>query len=139
MKRISILILALITLCACNTGGGNNSHADVSICCPADNSVNGYRTSSGNSSAAAGSMPDEIPITSVKPGTGKSNKKSGSFVGNKKSHVFHKSSCASAKKDKGRKQKILFNKRRGCFRGIFALRKLQAVIIFRFLSHIIKQ
>ena len=105
MKRISILILALITLCACNTGGGNNSHADVSICCPADNSVNGYRTSSGNSSAAAGSMPDEIPITSVKPGTGKSNKKSGSFVGNKKSHVFHKSSCASAKKTKDENKK----------------------------------
>lgn len=67
MKRISILILALITLCACNTGGGNNSHADVSVCCPADNSVNGYRTSSGNSSAAAGSMPDEIPIPALSP------------------------------------------------------------------------
>lgn len=113
MKRISVLILTLtILLCACNSGGTSDTHADVSVCYPTDNTVNGYRTSSGYSSVSDGSMPDEIAVSEVKPGSGvgKTDGKTGSFVGNKNSHVFHKPDCSSAKKAKS-ENKVYFSTR----------------------------
>lgn len=121
MRRITALILILLLLCGCSLSGGNDnaeSHAQITINLPSDNTVNGYRESDSSSS-----MPDTIPADEVKP---ESSSKIGSsvqsnsstqgrpsvesnssvqsdssvnsvteYIGNLKSHIFHKSSCGS--------------------------------------------
>ena len=57
---------------------GTESHAQITVNLPADDTVNGYRTEN--------SKPAE-PDNAVK---------TADYIGNSNSHVFHKPSCSSA-------------------------------------------
>ena len=93
MKRITSLILILFLLCGCSAVSdinGTESHAQITVNLPADDSVNGYRTESGASSKTAG-MPDSVSADNVKPG----NSSIYAYIGNSNSHIFHKADCGS--------------------------------------------
>ena len=58
-KLLALLIIPVI-LCGCNGSVADNaeSHAQITVNYPSDDTVNGYRT------GGSGSMPDEIPADS---------------------------------------------------------------------------
>lgn len=111
MKRITALILILLLLCGCSVSGGDNaeSHAQITINLPADNTVNGYRESGGSSS-----MPDTISADEVEPDTAGDECSCGNsaveYVGNANSHIFHKTSCDAICNMK-EKNKVTFKSR----------------------------
>ena len=95
IKRIMDLILILILLCGCSAGADINvteSHAQISVNLPADDTVNGYRTENSNTSE----MPDTVPAEDVKPAEPDNDVNTTAYIGNSNSHIFHKSSCSSA-------------------------------------------
>ena len=102
MKRITSLILILFLLCGCSAGAdinGAESHAQITVNLPADNTVNGYRTENSKSSE----MPDAVSTEDVKPAESSEENSatvSATYIGNANSHIFHKSDCGSANKMK---------------------------------------
>lgn len=112
MKRITALILIILLLCGCSVGGGNDnteSHAQITINLPADNTVNGYRENESSSG-----MPQTIPADEVKPASPEQNSSIGNikteYIGNSSSHIFHKSDCGSVATMK-EENKVFFKSR----------------------------
>lgn len=97
---IFISVLILLPLSSCGYNESADTHSEVEINLPSDNTLNGYRTESSEAETATGEMPDKISVDQTKPGSGGTTASSGSYVGNKKTHVFHKSTCSSIKKTK---------------------------------------
>ena len=95
MKKITSFILILCLLCGCSADYGMNgteSHAQITVNLPADDTVNGYRTENSKPSE----MPDAVSAEDVKPAEPDNAVKTADYIGNSNSHVFHKPSCSSA-------------------------------------------
>lgn len=95
MKRITALILILFLICGCSAGSdinGTESHAQITVNLPADDTVNGYRTENSKPSE----MPDTVSAEDVKPAEPNNDVKATAYIGNSNSHIFHKPSCSSA-------------------------------------------
>ena len=95
MKKITYFILILCLLCGCSAGSGMNgteSHAQITVNLPADDTVNGYRTEKSKPSE----MPDAVSAEDVKPAEPDNTVKTADYIGNSNSHIFHKPSCSSA-------------------------------------------
>lgn len=95
MKRITALILILFLLSGCSAGSdinGTESHAQITVNLPADDTVNGYRTENSKPSE----MPDTVSAEDVKPAEPNNDVKATAYIGNSNSHIFHKPSCSSA-------------------------------------------
>ena len=95
MKKITYFILILCLLCGCSAGSGMNgteSHAQITVNLPADDTVNGYRTENSKPSE----MPDAVSAEDVKPAEPDNVVKTADYIGNSNSHIFHKPSCSSA-------------------------------------------
>ena len=105
MKKFICIFLTLLCLCGCSTSDYNmtdNTHSQITVNLPTDNTVNGYRQG-GNSQ----SMPQTISADEVKPASPEQNssvsKEQNSssqnakveYIGNSNSHIFHKSTCGS--------------------------------------------
>ena len=113
MKKCFLLIISILILFPLSSGNYNatsDAHSAVVINLPTDNSLNGYRTESSQSSAQDGEMPDRISVSETEPGSGGAVTLNGNYVGNKNSRVFHKPSCSSIKKAK-KENKIQFKDR----------------------------
>ena len=112
MKMFICLFLTLLCLCGCSTSDYNmtdNTHSQITVNLPTDNTVNGYRQG-GNSQ----SMPQTISADEVKPASPeqKSSAKNTKteYVGNLNTHIFHKSTCGSVGTMKD-ENKIIFEGR----------------------------
>ena len=112
MKRITSIILIMLLLCGCaasHNSDNTESHAQITINLPTDNTVNGYRQKSAQSV-----MPSIIAAEDVKPGTseqGATNPNiTAEYIGNSNSRVFHKTSCGSANTMK-EENKVFFKNR----------------------------
>lgn len=100
MKKITSIILILCLLCGCSADYGMNgteSHAQITVNLPADDTVNGYRTENSKPSE----MPDAVSAEDVKPAEPDNVVKTAAYIGNSNSHIFHKPSCSSANTIKG--------------------------------------
>lgn len=112
MKRITSIILIMLLLCGCAASRNSyntESHTQVSINLPTDDTVNGYREED-----PASVMPNTIAAEDVKPGIseqGATNPNiSAEYIGNSNSRVFHKSGCGSANTMKA-ENKVFFKSR----------------------------
>lgn len=113
MKKLFILLIISCLLCGCGSPENtpeSSSHKEITINLPTDNSVNGYRTESVQSSSSSKDMPDKIPVTDTKTETESSQNKSYLYIGNSNSKIFHKSDCTSAAKMKD-SNKVSFSSR----------------------------
>ena len=93
-KLLALLIIPVI-LCGCNGSVGDNveSHAQITVNYPNDDTVNGYRP------GGSGSMPDEIPADRTVPAKPKPNETAPTaYIGNSNSKKFHTPDCLYAKK-----------------------------------------
>lgn len=109
MKRITSIILILLLLCGCSAGSdinGTESHAQITVNLPADDTVNGYRTENSKPSE----MPDTVSAEDVKPAEPDNDVKTTAYIGNSNSHIFHKPSCSSANTMK-EENKVFFKSR----------------------------
>lgn len=114
MKRITALILIMLLLCGCSaadTAVNTDSHEQITVNFPTDNTVNGYRTGS-SAKESNSSMPDAIPADETKPAAPSETSPSSTaeYIGNSNSHVFHKSDCSSAKNMKD-SNRVIFSSR----------------------------
>ena len=118
MKRITSIILLLFLLCGCSAGAdinGAESHAQITVNLPSDNTVNGYRTENSKSSE----MPDTVSSEDVKPAESSDENitdLSTAYIGNANSHIFHNSDCSSANTMK-EENKIFFKSREEAVNG----------------------
>ena len=126
MKKFICIFLTLLCLCGCSTSDYNmtdNTHSQITVNLPTDNTVNGYRQG-GNSQ----SMPQTISADEVKPASPEQNssvsKEQNSssqnakveYIGNSNSHIFHKSTCGSVGTMK-KEIKIIFEGRDAAING----------------------
>ena len=126
MKKFICIFLTLLCLCGCSTSDYNmtdNTHSQITVNLPTDNTVNGYRQG-GNSQ----SMPQTISADEVNPGSPEQNssvsKEQNSssqnakveYIGNSNSHIFHKSTCGSVGTMK-KENKIIFEGRDAAING----------------------
>ena len=126
MKKFICIFLTLLCLCGCSTSDYNmtdNTHSQITVNLPTDNTVNGYRQG-GNSQ----SMPQTISADEVKPASPEQNssvsKEQNSssqnakveYIGNSNSHIFHKSTCGSVGTMK-KESKIIFEGRDAAING----------------------
>ena len=126
MKKFICIFLTLLCLCGCSTSDYNmtdNTHSQITVNLPTDNTVNGYRQG-GNSQ----SMPQTISADEVKPASPEQNssvsKEQNSssqnakveYIGNSNSHIFHKSTCGSVGTMK-KENKIIFEGRDAAISG----------------------
>ena len=105
-KLLALLIIPVI-LCGCNGSVADNaeSHAQITVNYPSDDTVNGYRP------GGSGSMPDEIPADSTVPTKPRHNETAATaYIGNSNSKKFHTPDCSSAKKLKD-ENKVSFKTR----------------------------
>ena len=112
MKKLVCVFLVLLCLCGCspsNSDMTDNTHSQITINLPTDDTVNGYRQG-GNSQ----SMPQTISADEVKPASPEQNSSSENtkveYVGNLNTHIFHKSTCGSVGTMKD-ENKIIFEGR----------------------------
>ena len=100
-RKLLALIIIPVILCGCNTHNAQNteSHAEITINYPSDDTVNGYRPE-GN-----GSMPDEISANSTVPAKPKPDETAPTkYIGNSSSKKFHSLDCRYAEKLKAEKR-----------------------------------
>lgn len=120
MKKLVCVFLVLLCLCGCspnNSDMTDNTHSQITINLPTDDTVNGYRQDGG-----AQSMPQTISADEVNPGSPEQNSSvskeqnssAGStkveYIGNLNTHIFHKSTCGSVSTMK-EENKIIFEGR----------------------------
>lgn len=112
MKKSICVFLVLICLCGCSPSSSDmtdNTHSQITINLPTDDTVNGYRQG-GNSQ----SMPQTISADEVKPASPNQNSSSENakveYIGNLNTHIFHKSTCGSVGTMK-EENKIIFEGR----------------------------
>ena len=112
MKRITSIILIMLLLCGCaasRNSDNTESHAQITINLPTDNTVNGYRENK-----SASEMPRIIAAEDVKTGSLEQSaanpNNSAEYIGNSNSRVFHKTSCGSANTMK-EENKVFFKNR----------------------------
>ena len=118
MKKFICIFLTLLCLCGCSTSDYNmtdNTHSQITVNLPTDNTVNGYRQG-GNSQ----SMPQTISADEVKPASPAQNSSAKNtkteYVGNLNTHIFHKSTCGSVGTMK-EENKIIFEGRDAAISG----------------------
>lgn len=126
MKKLVCVFLVLLCLCGCspsNSDNTDNTHSQITINLPTDDTVNGYRQG-GNSQ----SMPQIISADEVKPASPEQNssvsKEQNSsaestkveYIGNLNTHIFHKSTCGSVSTMK-EENKIIFEGRDDAING----------------------
>ena len=99
MKRFFIILLTVCLLlfpasCGKQENPTESIADEVVINIPKDNSVNGYRTESNQSTDG---MPDKIDVNDVNVGDieSQTNSAAKDYCANKNSKVFHKSDCGS--------------------------------------------
>ena len=105
MKKLVCVFLVLLCLCGCspnNSDMTDNTHSQITINLPTDDTVNGYRQDNESQS-----MPQTISADEVKPASPNQNssvsKEQNStventkteYIGNLNTHIFHKSTCGS--------------------------------------------
>lgn len=93
-KLLALLIIPVI-LCGCNGSVADNaeSHAQITVNYPSDDTVNGYRR------AAAALCPMKYPPTALCPQSPKPNETAPTaYIGNSNSKKFHTPDCLYAKK-----------------------------------------
>ena len=87
----------------------DNTHSQITINLPTDDTVNGYRQGSNSQS-----MPQTISADEVKPASPEQNSSSENtkveYIGNLNTHIFHKSTCGSVGTMKD-ENKIIFEGR----------------------------
>lgn len=118
MKKITSFILILCLLCGCSADYGMNgteSHAQITVNLPADDTVNGYRTENSKLSE----MPDTVSAEEVKPAESGDDVKTTAYIGNSNSRIFHKPSCSSANTMK-EENKVSFKSREDAVKSGYA-------------------
>lgn len=108
MRRI-LSLLVCITLLYCVTGCAEKADTEtrtpVTVNMPADNTVNGYRTSDNQSSQ----MPETVSGQDTAVGKYE-DKTEINYCANKNSKVFHKPDCTSVEKTK-KENRVYFSDR----------------------------
>lgn len=105
LLSIFLCIISLFLLSACGENKTEQTHKDVVINLPEDDTVNGYRTEKSDTDYNDIISADEVGIdnsankNSSQNETQNSNSK-GSYCANKNSGVFHKIDCGSVSKMK---------------------------------------
>lgn len=94
---------------------GTESHAQITVNLPADDTVNGYRTENSKPSE----MPDAVSAEDVKPAEPDNAVKAADYIGNSNSHIFHKPSCSSANTIKG-ENRVSFKSREDAVKSGYA-------------------
>ena len=107
MKKLLIILLILLiplSFVGCSLGTETESHADIIINMPTDNTVNGYRTESVIKDEKDTIPTDKVGVESKKPTATSSAENKTSIVtepvqycANINSKTFHKTDCGSAK------------------------------------------
>lgn len=112
MKKSICVFLVLLFLCGCAPSSSDktdNTHSQITINMPTDDTVNGYRQGSNSQS-----MPQTISADDVKPASPNQNSSSENtkveYIGNLNTHIFHKSTCGSVGTMK-EENKIIFEGR----------------------------
>lgn len=98
MKRILYLLLIFIFMlsgCGNSDYSKNESHTQVVINMPSDDTVNGYRTDSASVPNSQPEIYTSSAVTDAAPAATNSITTTESFCGNKSSKVFHLSTCGS--------------------------------------------
>ena len=113
MKRITALIIIMLLICGCsdyNTAQNTDSHEQITVNFPTDNTVNGYRT--GSEVESNSEMPDAISGDETKPAAPSETSPSitAEYIGNSNSHIFHKPDCSSAK-NMNKSNRVTFSSR----------------------------
>ena len=120
MKKFICIFLTLLCLCGCFPNYADttdNTHSQVTINLPTDNTVNGYRQDSGSQSVPQAVSSDEIKSPSAEQNSSVPKEQNSSlantkteYIGNLSSHIFHKSTCGSVATMK-EENKIIFEGR----------------------------
>ena len=103
MKKL-IIIYLMIMFCMCGCSNQTTERTDIKINLPKDDTVNGYRLEDkqipDTISKIDVSVDNNSDTTSdtVTSQENNSDKTTVSYLGNKNSKIFHKSTCSSAKK-----------------------------------------
>lgn len=112
MKKFIIIFSVILCLCGCspsNSDMTDNTHSQITVNLPTDDTVNGYRQDSESQS-----MPQTISADEVKPAlpeqsSSEENTKT-EYIGNLNTHIFHKSTCGSVATMKEENKAIIENR-----------------------------
>lgn len=115
MRKIVCIVLICFSLCGCSAESQatkNDTHSDVTINLPTDDTVNGYRE--GEISSV---IPQKIPADEVEPAESEKNSAAEiAYIGNAKTRIFHKSTCSSVSTMK-EENKVKFEDREDAVSG----------------------
>lgn len=81
---IFISVLMLFPLSSCGYNESTDTHSEVVINLPSDNTLNGYRTESSEAETATGEMPDKISVDQTRPGSGGPRRRQAAMLGTKR-------------------------------------------------------
>ena len=126
MKKLVCVFLVLLCLCGCspnNSDMTDNTHSQITINLPTDDTVNGYRQGSNSQSMPQTISADEVKPASPEQDSSVSKEQNSSsqnakveYIGNSNSHIFHKSTCGSVGTMK-KENKIIFEGRDAAING----------------------
>lgn len=126
MKKLVCVFLMLLCLCGCspsNYDTTDNTHSQITVNLPTDDTVNGYRQEGGSQSMPQTISADEVKPASPEQNSSVSNGQNSSventkteYIGNLNTHIFHKSTCGSVGTMK-EENKIIFEGRDDAING----------------------